>query len=89
MKKYFITAVLVLITGLAFGQCAMCKATLENQAANQGFFAGINAGILYLMIIPYLAMGFVAYAWYRSSRKNTSERQKILDIVAKAKRKIR
>lgn len=87
MKKYYITAVLVLIIDLAFGQCAMCRATLENQTVNQGFFAGINAGILYLMLIPYLAMGFVAYAWYRNSRKNTQERQKILDIVAKVKRK--
>lgn len=89
MKKYYITVILVLIIDLTFGQCAMCRATLENQAVNQGFFAGINAGILYLMLIPYLAMGLIAYAWYRNSRKTTRERQKILDVVARVKQKTR
>ena len=87
MKKYYLAFILTLMVDLIWGQCAMCKATLENQAVNQGFFTGINAGILYLMVIPYLALALVAYAWYRNSRKNTQRRQKVLDMVTKAKYK--
>lgn len=56
----------------AQAQCAMCRATLENNVSqgNIGIAAGINFGILYLLVIPYLAVGVLAWFWYRSSRKN-------------------
>lgn len=56
----------------AQAQCAMCRATLENNVSqgNIGIAAGINFGILYLLVIPYLAVGALAWFWYRSSRKD-------------------
>jgi hypothetical protein len=56
----------------ASGQCAMCKATLENNISNGniGIAAGINFGILYLFVAPYLAIATLAYFWYRTSKRN-------------------
>ncbi len=38
----------------ANAQCAMCKATAESNDAVGG---GLNAGIEYILIIPYLLLG--------------------------------
>ena len=53
-------------------QCAMCRATLENNVSNgnPGIALGINFGIMYLFFTPYLAIGVIAYLWYRTSKSN-------------------
>jgi hypothetical protein len=53
-------------------QCAMCRATLENNVSNgnAGIAAGINFGILYLFVTPYIAICVIAFLWYRTSRRN-------------------
>jgi hypothetical protein len=55
-------------------QCAMCRTTLENNISqgNPGIAAGINFGILYLLATPYVAIGLIAFFWFRSSRRNKS-----------------
>lgn len=60
-------------------QCAMCRSTLENNFSNgnPGIAAGINTGILYLLVLPYLAIITLGYFWYKSSKhaqQNISER---------------
>lgn len=60
--------VFFLIPGFAEAQCSMCRAVLESEA-DQSTAKGINDGILYLMIFPYLLIGGVGYFIYRS-RKN-------------------
>jgi hypothetical protein len=53
----------------------MCRSTLENNYSNgdPGIGAGINTGILYLLVMPYIAVMVLGYLWYRSSKnaKNT------------------
>lgn len=60
----------------SMAQCAMCRATLENNVSNGniGIAAGINIGILYLFFAPYLAVAVIGYLWYRTSK--TNERNK-------------
>ena len=41
-------------------QCAMCRAVLESEEG-QETAKGINNGIVYLMIIPYILIGTVGY----------------------------
>lgn len=55
-------------------QCAMCRTQLENNVSNgnPGIAAGINTGILYLLIMPYLMVMVLGYFWYKNSRKNAS-----------------
>ena len=53
-----------------FAQCAMCRSTLENNLSNgnPGIAAGINTGILYLLVIPYIAVMVLGYMWYKTSK---------------------
>ena len=68
-KIYLIIIVLFLFATLpADAQCAMCRAVLESEEGGQAA-KGINNGIVYLMIFPYLLIGGVAYAIYRSRKK--------------------
>ena len=74
--RYLIAIGMMLIGAIsAPAQCAMCKATLENNISNGniGIAAGINFGILYLFVSPYLFIVIVAYFWYRTSRKNAEK----------------
>ncbi len=56
-------------------QCAMCRSTLENNVSNGeiGIAAGINFGIMYLFVTPYLVIGVIAYFWYKNSKKNVEK----------------
>lgn len=70
-----VVAILILFltsTIEASAQCAMCRATLENNVSNgnPGIALGINFGIMYLFIAPYLAITVIAYLWYRTSKSN-------------------
>ena len=59
----------------ASAQCAMCRATLENNISNGniGIAAGINFGIMYLFFSPYIFILLLAYFWYRTSKRNASK----------------
>lgn len=76
MKKFgTLLIALFLAAPAATAQCAMCRATLENNVSNGniGIAAGINTGILYLFFAPYLAVAVIAYFWYRNSRTHGNE----------------
>lgn len=72
MKKVILSLILFAGPIVSFAQCAMCRATLENNFSNgkPGIGAGINVGILYLLAMPYLAVMALGYFWYRSSKAN-------------------
>ncbi|WP_428657049.1 hypothetical protein [Runella sp.] len=77
-KSLFVAIILLLIVGAesAIAQCAMCKGAVEtNMSTGRNVIGnGINAGIAYLFIFPYLTVGVIAYLWYRSSRKEMAQR---------------
>lgn len=53
-----------------FAQCAMCRSTLETNLSggNARLAASLNAGILYLFAMPYLAVLIIGLLWYRRSK---------------------
>lgn len=59
-------------SAVSWAQCAMCRATVETNFSNgkPGIAAGLNVGILYLLVMPYLAVLVLGYLWYKSSRAN-------------------
>lgn len=61
----------------SFAQCAMCRATLENNVSNgePGIGASINFGILYLFAMPYLLIMVIGYKWYKKSKENESKKR--------------
>ena len=50
-------------TTYSYSQCAMCRAVLESEDG-QNSAEGINNGIMYLMIIPYILIAGVGFAIY-------------------------
>lgn len=68
-KRTILTVLLVLVVSTDVeAQCAMCRAVLETQEG-QSAAEGINDGIMYLMVFPYLLMAGVAYFIWRSRKK--------------------
>lgn len=68
--RILLTLALVLFITLDVdAQCAMCRAVLETEEG-QSAAEGINDGIMYLMIFPYLLMAGVAYFIWRSRKKS-------------------
>ena len=59
----------------SYAQCSMCRASMENSLSNDSdqFSAGLNVGILYLFVMPYLLFGIIAYFWFRASKKNAQK----------------
>ncbi|CAM1351774.1 conserved exported hypothetical protein [Tenacibaculum crassostreae] len=51
-------------------QCAMCKAVVEG--GNETMAEGVNNGITYLMVFPYLLVGVLFYFIYRHKKKANS-----------------
>ena len=48
-------------------QCAMCRAVVEQ--GGEDMSKGINYGIIYLMVFPYLIVGTAIYFLYRNWKK--------------------
>lgn len=68
----------ILFLGLqvaSFAQCAMCRASVENNVSNgdTSIGAGLNSGILYLFVMPYLLAAVIAYLWYKSAKRKKAK----------------
>lgn len=70
-KIIYLLALFLLSPYLGEAQCAMCRAVLQN-GADQGIAAGVNDGILYLMVFPYILIAGIGFAVYRSMRRKKS-----------------
>ncbi len=71
MKRIGIVLILFLFTAISsFGQCAMCRSTLETNLSNGDptMAKGINIAILYLLAMPYAAVMVLGYFWYKSRK---------------------
>lgn len=77
MKRFILSALLLLTSGLhqLMAQCAMCRTTIENNvsAGETALGSGLNLGILYLFVTPYLIIATIAYLWYKKSRENAKK----------------
>ncbi|MBK7787799.1 MAG: hypothetical protein IPP37_03840 [Saprospiraceae bacterium] len=81
MKKYRLQK-LVVLTGLLLilmvlvlpdlgAQCPMCKMSAESNLKNGGTEGrSLNAGILYMLALPYLLVGFLGYVWWKKRKKD-------------------
>ena len=64
--------VLLLWLLLAYGvdaQCPMCRMSAETNLKSGGTAAaGLNKGIIYLLIGPYIMISTIAFLWWRNRR---------------------
>ena len=57
---------------VASAQCPMCKMSAESNLQNGGTDGrGLNAGIMYMLLLPYLMVGGIGYWWWRNRRQET------------------
>ncbi len=58
-----------------WAQCAMCRASVENNVSNgeTSIGAGLNTGIIYLFIMPYLLAAVIGFFWYRAAKKRKAK----------------
>jgi hypothetical protein len=65
----------LLVHSATFAQCAMCRASVENNVSNgdTSIGAGLNNGILYLFLMPYLIAGTIGFFWYRAAKNKKSK----------------
>ena len=67
MSKYltcfFVMLLMFVSSTPMYSQCAMCKAVVENGDVTMA--EGINNGITYLMVFPYILIGVLFYFIYR------------------------
>lgn len=68
-KATHITLLIFLITKTTSAQCAMCKAVVEG--GNIDMAEGVNNGITYLMIFPYILVGVLFYFIYKNRMKTS------------------
>lgn len=66
MRKLLTILFVLFFSGAINAQCAMCKAVIEN--GNESMAEGVNNGITYLMVFPYILVGLLIFAIYRYRR---------------------
>jgi len=56
----------------AEAQCPMCRMSAETNMKNGGISGrGLNAGILYMLVMPYILVGSIGYWWYRNRKQES------------------
>ena len=68
MKKVALLLMMaIVIPAVSAAQCAMCRATAESATENvdKGIGEGLNDGIVYLMMLPYLLLIISGAVFFR------------------------
>lgn len=78
MRKIIVFSGLLLLLCMGYentsAQCPMCKASVESsiKGTKNKVGLGLNNGILYLLAMPYLAVGIVGVLWYKKYKKKNT-----------------
>ena len=71
IKLLFLLFFISLIDSILIAQCSMCKAVAESGGAEkEGFFEGLNSGIIYLMVTPYILLTIGAVFLYLNRKSS-------------------
>ena len=76
ISNFCLALVIFFIFGTtSYAQCAMCRASVENNVSNgeTTIGAGLNNGILYLFVMPYLMAAVIGFFWYRTAKKKKAK----------------
>ncbi len=80
-KVLFLTILIVLMiclvdTGELLAQCPMCRMSAESNLKDGGTAGrGLNAGILYMLSMPYLLVFGIGYMWWKNKRDGREDEQ--------------
>ncbi|MEY3918505.1 MAG: hypothetical protein RLZZ132_840 [Bacteroidota bacterium] len=85
-KKFIVLVILLFLSQTdVMAQCAMCRTTVESTISNgrSNIASGLNTGILYLLLAPYLTVGAIAVLWFRQSKQEQQARLAKLQLRQK------
>lgn len=68
-KSLLLFAFLLAVASSTSAQCAMCKAQLESN--DEGVGSGINSGIIFLMIIPYVLLTVLVLLFFKGKLRTS------------------
>ncbi len=72
MKKFILLlSFFILLISYAEAQCAMCTKTAQQMGEKPA--QGLNSGILYLMLAPFMIIGYIGYRWWKSNKIREAE----------------
>ena len=71
MKKGFILLfaaifLSLMLSQISMAQCSICAKSVQQMGTKPA--QGFNSGIIYLMMIPYAAIGIIGYKWWKNNR---------------------
>lgn len=77
MRKFGKKIIAMAIVGIVAvtnvdAQCSVCTKTAEQLGEKPG--KGLNAGILYLMSTPLVALGYIGYRWWKREKQMGADR---------------
>lgn len=78
MKRIILTITVLLVLSIVsselLAQCPMCRIAAESNLENGGTAGqGLNTGILYMLMMPYLLIGLIGFVWYRNRKVTFSD----------------
>lgn len=74
LKKWFSVIMLATVLTVAQppeinAQCPMCKMSAESNLKNGGTAGkGLNNGILYMLLMPYVVFGVIGFMWWKNNK---------------------
>jgi hypothetical protein len=66
-KKILLSLITMIVSLVTFAQCSICSKTASQMG--EGPAKALNGAIVYLMIMPFAIIGFIAYRWFKNERK--------------------
>jgi len=71
VSKFLLLSCFFIFALSSYGQCAMCRASLESEG-NKTRVEAVNDGIVLLMAVPYIIVGGIGFAIYKMYYKKKS-----------------
>lgn len=73
LKGFMILAIVTTSVFLVetWAQCPMCRMSAESNLKAGGTAGqGLNTGILYMLVAPYLLVGTLAFIWWKQKKRS-------------------
>lgn len=71
---FLVVMQLFFFIGLDAGaQCSLCTKTAQQLGEKPA--RGLNSGILYLMVMPFVIVGFIGFRWWKNNKEVEASEQ--------------
>jgi hypothetical protein len=67
-------------------QCAMCRGSVASSIGNgkNTVAFGLNTGIVYLFLVPYIVVAVIIYLWFKNSKKERERKEMLAQAIDRA-----